>query len=81
MHTNLASYLSQQINLRSLDKYFEAEEILIFKKYISGKDKDEFFACLRDEKTDSKDFILDKVRLMAIYHQSIGFLSLLSNNQ
>lgn len=37
MHTNLASHLSQQISLRSLDKYFEAEEILIFKKYISGK--------------------------------------------
>ncbi len=39
MHTNLASYLSQQINARSLDKFFEVEKSLIFNKYLSSKVK------------------------------------------
>ena len=37
MHTNLATYLGEQINARSLDKYFEVERSLIFNKYISSK--------------------------------------------
>jgi len=37
MHTNLATYLGDQINIRSLDKYFEIERSLIFNKYISSK--------------------------------------------
>ena len=35
MHTNLASHLLQQINLRTLDKYFEVGKSLIFNKYLS----------------------------------------------
>src|SRR5690348_9466070 len=36
------------------------------------KEREEFFGCLRDGKTDSKEFILDKIRLLAIYHQTIS---------